>query len=81
MDPKRIHSIVSRRISEYQDAEKDKWLVDWFFPTMETIQIREISWEKLVGLINQIDPEFGVLIESFYRKCLEFNQYVPNRFG
>ena len=81
MDPKNLHSIVSRRISEYQDSQKDKWLEDWFVPTMEKIQVREISWEELIGVVNRLDPDAGVQIQSFYEKCLEFNQYVSNRFG
>lgn len=81
MDPKKMHSIVSRRISEYQDSEKDKWLEDWFVPTMEKIQVREISWEELIGVISRLDPDSGGQIQSFYEKCLEFNQYVSNRFG
>jgi hypothetical protein len=69
----RIRSIVSRRVAEYQEQEKDKWLVDWFFPTLEKIIIREISWEELVGLISQSDSVIGAQMEAFYGKCLEFN--------
>ena len=81
MVPERIRSIVSRRVSEYQEPEKDKWLADWFIPTLEKIQIREISWEELVGLINQSDSGVGAQMDAFYGKCLEFNQYVANRFA
>ena len=76
-----IESIVNQRVSEYQELEKDKWLADWFVPTLEKIHIREIPWEELVGLIKQFDADFGVQIDAFYGKCLEFNQYVANRFS
>jgi len=81
MAPERIRSMVSRRVSEYQQPEKNKWLADWFIPTLENIRVREISWEELVGLINQSDSAFGAQIDAFYRKCLEFNRYVANRFA
>lgn len=80
MASERIRSIVSRRVSEYQEPEKDKWLANWFIPTLDKIRIREISWEELVGLINQSDSAFGAQMDAFYGKCLEFNQYVANRF-
>ena len=79
--PESIRSIVRRRVSEYQEPEKDKWLADWFIPTLEKIRIREVSWEELCGLINQSDSAFGAQIDAFYGKCLEFNRYVANRFA
>jgi len=81
MAPERIRSIVNRRVSEYRQPEKNKWFTDWFIPTLENIRVREISWEELVGLINQFDSAFGAQIDAFYRKCLEFNRYVANRFA
>jgi len=80
MAPEKIRSIVTRRVSEYQEPEKDKWLADWFIPTLENIRIREISWEDLVDIITESDSAFGVQIDAFYAKCLEFNQYVAKRF-
>jgi len=81
MAPKRIRSIVTRRVSEYQESEKNNWLADWFIPTLENIRIREIDWEELIAIINKSDPTFGAQIGSFYTKCLEFNQYVANRYA
>jgi hypothetical protein len=74
-----IRSIVSRRVSEYQEPKKDRWLEDWFIPTLEKIRIREIPWEELCSLINQYDSAFGAQLDVFYGKCLEFNRYVANR--
>ena len=76
MAPESIRNTVERRISDYREPEKDKWFKDWFIPTLEEIQIREISWEELCRLINQHDSAFGVQLDVFYGKCLEFNQYV-----
>lgn len=75
MSPESIRSIVKRRVCEYQDSEKERWFANWFIPTLENTLVREISWEEIVGLINQSDSAFGPQIESFYGKCLEFNQH------
>jgi hypothetical protein len=45
--PNSIQNKVSQRVTEYQEPEKDKWLENWFIPTLERIQIKEISWENL----------------------------------
>lgn len=74
-----IRNTVERRISDYQEQEKEKWFKDWFVPTLEKIQIREISWEELCTLINQHDSAFGAQLDAFYAKCLEFNQHVTKR--
>jgi hypothetical protein len=81
LSPEKILSVVSRRVSEYQEPEKDKWLADWFIPTLEKMLINEISWEELVNVIKQSDTVYGAQIEAFYGRCLEFNKYVPNRFA
>ncbi len=81
MAPERIRSIVSRRVSEYQDLEKNSWFEEWFLPTMEKIRIREISWEEVIRLIKQSDLTYGAHLNAFYEKCLEFNQYVANRYA
>ncbi len=74
MNPRQIRNTVSLRVSQYQDAGMDLWFVDRFLPTLEKIRIREISWEELINLIGKTDPDFGVQIDMFYDKCLEYNQ-------
>jgi len=72
----KILEIVARRVSEYQEPEKDKWFSDWFTPTLKKIRIGEVSWEEIISFINRSDSNFGTRIDAFYSKCLEFNQYV-----
>lgn len=81
MAPGEILNIVKRRISGYQEPDKDLWSEEWFMPVMDKIHIREISWEEIINEITQIDSISGEEIQSFYEKCLEFNQYVANRFA
>ena len=80
MAPEQILTVVRRRVSEYQEPEKNSWFEDWFIPTIDNIQIREISWEELISLIKQSDSTRGTEINAFYEKCLQFNQYVAGRF-
>jgi len=74
-----IRNTVERRISDYQDPDKEKWFRDWFLPTLKEIQIREISWEDLCNLIHHYDSASGLQLQAFYEKCLEFNQNVTKR--
>jgi hypothetical protein len=76
-----IQKIVNHRVSEYNSSDKRKWFTDWFLPTLEHIQIREISWEELVALAQLKDPIGGAYLATFYDKCLEFNRYVPKQAG
>ncbi len=76
-----ILEIVNRRVSEYDSSDKQKWFTDWFLPTLEHTQIREISWEELVELAQLTDPVDGSHLATFYDKCLEFNRYVPKQAG
>ena len=76
-----IREVVSRRVSAYASEEKDRWFQETFMPTLDTISIGEISWESLVKLITEHDPEFGSELAGFYAKCLEFNRFVLRRFN
>ena len=69
-----INQIVSQRVSEYDNPEKNKWLTEWFKPTLEKIHIREIPWEELIMLINEHDAVFGKQLNEFYKKCKEFGR-------
>ena len=42
-------------------------------PTLENIRVREIAWEEIINLISERDPSFGEQMETFYKKCLEYN--------
>ena len=81
LDPDRIGAIVKRRVSEYEDPDKDKWLDEWFMPTLEMIRIRASAWEELGSLIKQFDYAFGRQLDEFYDSCLRFNCDMPDRFG
>ena len=78
MSPGIMVDVVKQRVSEYQGPGKEKWLTDWFMPTLENIRIREIAWEEIINLIKELDQPFGVELETFYQKCLSFNQKPTN---
>lgn len=69
-----IRKTVERRVSEYSDPDKEKWFSEWFVPTLEVIQIRQIPWEELCTLVKGHDAGFGPQLDAFYEKCLGFNQ-------
>ena len=76
-----ILEVVARRVAAYASDEKDRWFQETFVPTLNYISIGEFSWESLVSLITDHDPEFGAELAGFYGKCLEFNQFVLRRFS
>ena len=65
MSPGIILDVVKQRVSEFQDPDKDKWLTDWFMPTLQRILIREIAWEEMINLITEHDQPFGTRINAF----------------
>jgi len=74
MAPEKIRRIVRQRVSEYAEPEKNSWFEEWFIPTMDSIRIREVSWEEVVSLIKQFDSTRGADLSAFYEKCLKFNR-------
>ena len=74
-----IRDTVQRRVSEFDDAEKDKWLEEWFLPTLATADIRCMSWEELLDVIEKHDPAEVAELGKFYAKCLKFNQPASKR--
>jgi len=81
MDRDGIRKVVKRRVSDYKDEQKQCWYERWFLPVLQTIRIRCISWEELLGVITESDPLSGSELTDFYARCLEFNQFVANRFS
>ncbi len=76
-----IREIVQQRVSEFEDAEKDEWLEEWFLPTLATADIRCMSWEELLNVIEHHDPEEATGLREFYANCLKFNQFVAQRYS
>ena len=76
-----IREVVARRVAAYESEDKNWWFRESFMPTLDKIKIGEISWESLVQLISEHDPEFGSELADFYAKCLEFNWFVLRRFN
>lgn len=80
MDVDSIRSIVERRVSEYEDSDKESWYADWFIPVVENMKIREISWEEVIEIISNNDVNTGDRLQKFYGKCLDFNQFVAKKY-
>lgn len=74
MAPDKMRRIVRQRVNEYAEPEKNLWFEEWFIPMMDSIRIREVSWEEVVSLIKQFDSTRGADLSAFYEKCLKFNR-------
>ena len=65
-----IRMNVDKRINQY-NGEFDSWYQEWFIPTLDHINIVEISWEELIKSVSELDLMES--IQSFYEKCLKYN--------
>lgn len=71
-----IRSKVERRISKYESEYRqmlESWFDDYFEPTLEQVELHNISWEKAIGWIGKKSPEVADELSEFYDHCLEFN--------
>jgi hypothetical protein len=71
-----IQSKVRKRVSEYPfpaRKEKERWLQDWFVPTLLRMKVGCIAWEDIIRSIRTKDANFGSELSDFYEKCLCFN--------
>ncbi len=64
---------VRRRVEDYAGS-RDDWFRDWFVPTMRRIEISTLSWEDMIETISLLDPEAGQELDSYYGRCLHYNQ-------
>jgi hypothetical protein len=76
-----MKKVVQRRVAEYEDETKRQWYDQWFLPVVNKANIRCISWEEILVLVSESDPQYGAKLEDFYAKCLGFNRFVAKRFS
>jgi len=72
-DIESIRSKVRSRVAPYL-GERQAWLIDWFEPTLDRVDVRCLAWEEVIETIAFHDPIMGQAIDSFYGKCLHFNR-------
>ncbi len=73
-----IRGKVEGRAQAYQ-GDCDRWLDEWFAPTLQRIRIGCLSWESIIASIGESDASTGKAIDGFYRKCVLFNQLPRER--
>jgi hypothetical protein len=73
MDRDSIQRKVNRRVQEYAGS-KDQWYLEWFLPIFQKTEIATISWENLIETIGKKDSASAASIETFYKRCFDFNQ-------
>ena len=72
MNRESIQQKVEKRVQEYM-GNKDQWYSEWFLPTFQQTEIATISWEELIETIRQTDAASATSIETFYKRCIDFN--------
>jgi hypothetical protein len=68
---------VERRVREYTEAGdqvKNRWYADWFQPTFQKMDIRTLSWEEVIAVIEKYDLPSANSINTFYRQCNQSNR-------
>ena len=70
VEKERIASQVKARIAQY-DGAHDSWFEDAFLPTLDAIAVDLLSWESIIGHIEERDARSG--IREFFHQCLRFN--------
>ena len=73
-----IRDKVSRRVSEYGDSAKDRWLRQWFSPTLAKACVECLSWEAIIDHVKLRDTRFGAELNNFYNLCPQFNRPVED---
>ena len=74
MTKQSIRDKVSRRVSEYGDSAKDRWLLERFSPILTKSRVECLSWEGIIDHVNSLDSRFGADLYEFYNLCLQFNR-------
>ena len=67
-----IKKTVERRVNEYNESKED-WIKNWFYPTIQHINIGVISWEELILTISAKDQTAENDLKVFYDLCLKYN--------
>jgi hypothetical protein len=72
MNREAIQQKVQLRVQEYM-GDKDQWYSEWFLPIFQKTNVAIISWEELIETIGKEDAVSSASIETFYKRCIEFN--------
>lgn len=67
-----LRRAADKRVGQYKGG-RDEWFEKWYLPTLDTLDIKALSWEDLINFLKEHDPDADQL-EHFYRRCLEFNK-------
>lgn len=57
--------------------ELDRWIAEWFGPTLDAITIAPLSWEQVIRDIGGIDAQAGGELATFYQRCTKVNTSGP----
>lgn len=73
MTRENVRATVAERVRGY-DGLLDTWFESWFLPVLGSIDLKCISWEAILTVIESSgDPGAGEL-RAFYDNCIKFNR-------
>lgn len=73
-----IRQKVERRVKKYIDAGgqvQNNWYDACFLPTFQKIDIRTLSWEEVIAVIEKYDLPYAKSIITFYKQCNQSNKH------
>jgi hypothetical protein len=71
-----IRQKVKDRVEQYGEHgdELRAWLADDFQKALGRIELGVLTWETVIGQIQDLDPKGGDEILRFYKQCRHFNR-------
>ena len=77
MERETIYQTVLARVKSYRErtdyVDKRRWFKHHFEPLLSKIDLKVISWEKIINSICDQDSEYGNKLWKFHELCLKFN--------
>ena len=64
-----------RAYIEAGDQMKKEWYSAWFLPTFQKMDIRTLSWEEVIAVIEKYDLPSANSINTFYKQCDQSNRH------
>ena len=73
MTREHVQATIAERVRGY-DGTLDEWYNAWFIPLIHRIDLRYISWEDIVTLIESKGDPAASELKNFYQNCLKYNR-------
>lgn len=72
LDPAGMRGKIRDRVAAY-DGDLDDWYDEWARPTLASISVHALSWERAIHDLGEMKAEAARSLQAFYELCLDFN--------